>query len=75
MSDKYLKYEDGSILRYVDGSPVPYRHFINDPSDDDEDDGYVERSSRKMIEELLAREVEPPEDKLLENGFREVDGK
>jgi len=63
---KFLKHEDGSIVRYASGMPVPYDHFDNDPFDEDD--------RREMLEFCLSTDIHVPEDELRRSGFRKVEG-
>ncbi|MBD3258893.1 hypothetical protein GF377_10700 [candidate division GN15 bacterium] len=73
---EFMTDSDGKTLCFSHGAPVTHDHFSND----DEITHWTPEEKRQYIDEWLrcAREygtTPPPEHKLLEAGFKEVDGK
>jgi len=57
--NKTLKGENGKILRYADGKPILYKHFLNDLPDE-EHDVFSKLSSAEQIEYYHEIGLDPP---------------
>jgi len=57
--NKTLKGENGKILRYADGKPILYKHFLNDLPDE-EDNVFGKLSSAEQIEYYHEIGLDPP---------------